>query len=338
MKSKILSIESSCDDTSAAILDGLVVKSNVVSSQEVHGKYGGVVPEVASREHSIHIGHVVEAALEKSGTRLRDLDAIACTRGPGLLGSLLVGFTFARSLAYALQVPLIDVHHMQAHVLAHYLEKVPPSTPYLCLTVSGGHTQIIKVYNPLKMEILGSTRDDAAGEAFDKGGKLLGLSYPAGPTIDKLATEGNPRFSLPHPDIPDLDYSFSGLKTAFLYLLRKQLANDPNFITNNLKDLCASLQKTIVDVLLDKVIKAAKEHHIQHIAIAGGVAANGGLRRAISSIGESLGWTVHLPRMAYCTDNAAMIGAAAYFKHKAGIYCPSTAKPDARLVWNPEIK
>jgi N6-L-threonylcarbamoyladenine synthase len=333
--SLILAIESSCDDTAAAVLRDRTVLSNVVASQLVHQKYGGIVPEIASRAHDELIWSVVAQALFEAEVQKEELTAIACTRGPGLMGSLLVGFTFAKSLAYCLNIPLLDVHHMQAHVLAHFLTDPAPRFPFLCLTVSGGHTQLVLVSDVLKMKIIGKTLDDAAGEAFDKAGKLMNLTYPAGPEIDKLAQKGQPRFDLAKPQIEGLDFSFSGLKTSFLYFLRDSLKQNPQFIEENLYDLCASLQFRIVNILIEKLQMAAELTGISEIAIAGGVAANSGLRQKVLEIGKEKGWNVFIPKMEYCTDNAAMIGIVAYFKYQSGIFCSPDAKPDARLAWNP---
>lgn len=329
----ILAIESSCDDTSAAVLtDGRVI-SNVVASQEVHRKYGGIVPEVASRAHQENIVPVVEAALQESGLKREDLTAIAFTRGPGLMGSLIVGVSFAKGLALSLGLPLIEVHHMQAHVLAHFAEDPKPSFPFLCLTVSGGHTQIVQVNDYLEMEVLGQTRDDAAGEAFDKSGKLLGLDYPAGPRIDKLAREGKPVYEFPEPQIEGLDFSFSGLKTAILYFLRDQLKKDEHFIRDNLPDLCASIQQRIVSILMHKLIKAVEQTGITEVAIAGGVSANSALRTALEEEGQKRGWNTYIPRFEFCTDNAGMIAVAAYYKQRAGQFAGHDIKPDPRLPW-----
>jgi N6-L-threonylcarbamoyladenine synthase len=311
----ILAIESSCDDTAASILRGGVILSNSVATQTIHKEYGGVVPEVASRQHQINIVPIVEMAIRKAGITKHDIDAVAFTRGPGLMGSLLVGVSFAKSFALSLNVPMIEVHHMTAHVLAHFAEEPKPKFPFLCLTVSGGHTQIVKVTDYLNMEILGETLDDAAGEAFDKTGKMLGLDYPAGPIIDKLARLGNPIFAFPEPQIPNLDFSFSGLKTSILYFLQKKTKENPLFIQQNLNDICASVQKRIVDILLKKLKKAAQQTGITHIAIAGGVSANSGLREALEDMGNTEGWEIYIPAFQYCTDNAGMIAVTAYYKY-----------------------
>lgn len=326
----ILAIESSCDDTSAAIVRNGKVLSNVVASQDVHKIYGGVVPEVASRAHQVHIVPVVEVALQQAGITKDELDAIAFTRGPGLIGSLLVGVSFAKAFAMSLNLPLIEVNHMQAHVLAHFAEEPKPKFPFLCLTVSGGHTQIVLVRDYHDMEALGQTIDDAAGEAFDKTGKLLGLDYPAGPLIDKLAQQGAPRFEFPEPQIPNLDFSFSGLKTSILYFLKKELETNPNFIQENLADICASVQARIVSILLKKLKKAAQETDIQEIAIAGGVSANSGLRKSLTELGAKEGWNIFIPRFEYCTDNAAMIGITGYYKFLKEEFVGQEVAPVAR--------
>jgi N6-L-threonylcarbamoyladenine synthase len=327
----ILAIESSCDDTAASILRGGEILSNSVATQTIHKEYGGVVPEVASRQHQINIVPIVEVAMRKAGVSKHDLDAIAFTRGPGLMGSLLVGVSFAKSLALSLNIPMIEVHHMTAHVLAHFAEDPKPKFPFLCLTVSGGHTQIVKVNDYLDMEILGETLDDAAGEAFDKTGKMLGLDYPAGPVIDKLARLGNPIFPFPEPQIPNLDFSFSGLKTSILYFLQKNTKENPLFIQENLNDICASVQKRIVDILLKKLKKAAHETGITHIAIAGGVSANSGLREGLQNMGNTEGWTTYIPAFQYCTDNAGMIAVTAYYKYLKGEFVGHEVAPMPRM-------
>jgi N6-L-threonylcarbamoyladenine synthase len=317
----ILAIESSCDDTSAAIICNGQVLSNCIATQEIHNLYGGVVPEVASRAHQSNIVPVVDAALKKANVQRTDIKAVAFTRGPGLIGSLLVGTSFAKGFALSMDIPLIEVNHMQAHVLAHFAETPYPKFPFICMTVSGGHTQILLVTDYHEMQILGETLDDAAGEAFDKIGKIMGLGYPAGPVVDKLAKLGTPRFPFPEPNIKDLGFSFSGLKTSVLYFLKKEMKLNPAFIEENLNDLCASVQQIIVTILLKKLKKAAKMHHIKEIAIAGGVSANSGLRNALLEMGEKEGWTVHIPRFEYCTDNAAMIGISGYYKYLNGEFC-----------------
>ncbi len=320
MSTYILGIESSCDDTSAAVLKDTVVLSNVIANQDVHKTYGGVVPELASRAHQQNIIPVVEVALRKANIGKNQLSAVAFTRGPGLLGSLLVGTSFAKSFAMGLNIPMIEVDHLKAHILSHFIadsgSQSPPVFPYLCLTVSGGHTQIVRVESPETMEIIGHTIDDAAGEAFDKAAKIMGLPYPGGPEIDKLAKIGNPKaFAFSEPNIGGLDYSFSGLKTAFLYFLRDQLKKDDDFIENNKADLAASIQSTIINILLKKLKIAAQQTGIRHIAIAGGVSANSGLRLAMQKTAEELRWDIYLPKLQYSTDNAAMIAVAGYFKY-----------------------
>jgi len=328
----ILAIESSCDETSAAVLSNGKICSNVVSTQMIHQRYGGVVPELASRAHQQMILPVVDEALEIAKLDKNQLDAIAFTRGPGLLGSLLVGVSFAKAMALALKIPLIEVNHMQAHVLAHFIDEPRPSFPFLCLTVSGGHTQIVKVNAPLEMEIIGETLDDAVGEAFDKGAKILGLESPGGPLVDKLAQQGDPRaFDFPIPEIPGLDFSFSGIKTAFLYFIRKETNQNPHFVQEQLPNLCASLQFTLIEILMRKLRKAARMTGIREIAIAGGVSANSGLRAAVKAAGEELGWNVYIPKFEYCTDNAAMIARAAAFKYEAGEFTDQTVSPLARM-------
>ena len=357
----ILAIESSCDDTSAAVLrDGLLL-SNVTASQGVHEEFGGVVPELASRAHQLNIVPVVDAALRRAGVTADQLSAIAFTRGPGLLGSLLVGTSFAKGLALSQDIPLVEVNHLQAHILAHFIqtaypqplpegkgEKKPtpspslkgrelapahqsPGFPFLCLLVSGGNSQIVLVKDHYTMEIIGQTIDDAAGEAFDKCAKIMGLPYPGGPWIDRLAKEGNAEaFQFSKPHIPEYNYSFSGLKTSFLYFLRDQLKENPDFIEENKADLCASLQKTIIDILINKLKKAAKDMGIKEIAVAGGVSANSGLRDALIDLGKRHHWKVHIPPFAYTTDNAAMVAQAGYYKYLKGEFCPVDAAPYAK--------
>ncbi len=329
--SLILAIESSCDDTSAAVIRDGEVLSNVTATQTIHEQYGGVVPEVASRKHQINIIPVVKAALDKAQIDKTQLTAIAVTRGPGLLGSLIVGVSFAKSLALALSIPLIDVNHMKAHILAHFAEDPKPNFPFLCLTVSGGHTQIVKVTAPLEMQILGSTIDDAAGEAFDKSGKIMGLKYPAGPEMDKLAQNGNPIFQFAEPKVDGLNFSFSGLKTSILYFLKKQLKTNPNFIDENINDICASVQHQIVYILIKKLKQAASETGIQEIAIAGGVSANSGLRKELAIAGKECGWNTYIPDFQYCTDNAGMIGVAAEFSYRKKDFSDLNMIPQARL-------
>jgi len=312
----ILAIESSCDDTSAAVIVNGIIKSNIVANQKVHEQYGGVVPELASRAHQKNIVPVVDVALKKAGISKHNLSAIAVTKGPGLLGSLLVGAMFAKTMAYALKIPIIAVHHMQAHVLAHFIDDPKPSFPFICLTVSGGHTQLILVKAVNNMEILGQTVDDAAGEAFDKIAKFLGLTYPGGPQLDKLAQKGNPlAFKFAEPSVPDLDYSFSGLKTSVLYFLKKQ---PDNFVTENLNNLCASVQYTIVKVLMKELVKAVKKYSISEVAIAGGVSANSELRKVFVETGKENGWKTYIPKFEYCTDNAAMIAISAHYQYIEG--------------------
>lgn len=331
----ILAIESSCDDTSAAVLRGNRVLSNVVSSQEIHRKYGGVVPELASREHQKNIVPVVDVALREAGVTLNQLSAIAFTQGPGLMGSLLVGCNFAKSLSMALGLPLIAVNHMEAHVLAHFIQNddgnALPELPMLCLTVSGGHTQIVLVKEGYSMEVVGTTIDDAAGEAFDKAAKVMGLPYPGGPLIDKLASEGDPyAFSFPVPQVPGLNYSFSGLKTSFLYLLRDRTEGNPSFMEERRNDLCASLQYAIADILLRKFRKAISMYEVKHIALAGGVSANSRLRKEIERLGEEMSCFVHVPPMQYCTDNAAMVGIAGLIRYQKGEFADIAVRPITR--------
>lgn len=330
MSITILAIESSCDDTSAAIIRDGAVLSNCIANQEAHRLYGGVVPEVASRAHQANIVPVVDLALNKAGVRKEEIGAVAFTRGPGLLGSLLVGTSFAKAYALSYGLPLIEVNHMHAHVLAHFAEAPKPAFPFLCLTVSGGHTQIVLVRDYLDMEVIGETLDDAAGEAFDKTGKILNLGYPAGPVIDRLAKEGTPRFPFPEPAIADFNFSFSGLKTSILYFLKKEMAANPDFITENLNDICASVQQSIITILLKKLRKAARATGIREIAIAGGVSANSGLRHALEDMGAREGWNTYIPAFQYCTDNAGMIGVAAYYKYLKGEFCGQDAVPFAR--------
>ncbi len=333
----ILGIESSCDDTSAAVIRGNVLLSNVIASQAVHIKYGGVIPELASRAHQQNIVPVVDTALKEAGITADKLDAIAFTRGPGLVGSLLVGVSFTKGLSIAHNIPMVEVNHLQGHILSHFLDlpdrQLPhPDFPFLCLLVSGGHTQIVRVNSPLEMEIVGTTIDDAAGEAFDKCAKVMGLPYPGGPVIDRLAKEGDPkafRFARPHVD--GFDYSFSGLKTSFLYTLRDAVAEKPDFIEKHKADLCASLQATVVGILLDKLVKASKEFGIRNIAIAGGVSANSGLRNGIVEEGRKRGWRTFLPEFKFTTDNAAMIAMAGLYHYRAGHFSSLEVSPVARL-------
>lgn len=327
----ILAIESSCDDTSAAVCSGGVILSNLVADQQVHVRYGGVVPELASRAHIQHIVPLVDAALQKATVTLQEVDAIAFTQSPGLIGSLLVGAGFAKSLALALDKPLIAVHHMQAHVLANLIEDPKPGFPFLCLTVSGGHTQLVVCHAPDRLEIIGETLDDAAGEAFDKAAKILGLPYPGGPLIDQWARKGDPhRFPFPEPRIEGLDFSFSGLKTAFLYFIQKETAANPDFLEENMADVCASIQHRITTILLNKLKTAAQQTGIRQVCIAGGVSANSGLRRMLTETGEAMGWQTFIPAFSYCTDNAAMIAIAAYYKYLQQDFAPLSVVPAAR--------
>ena len=333
----ILAIESSCDDTSAAVLSDGFLLSNVIASQKVHEAYGGVVPELASRAHQQNIIPVVHEAIKQSGIKKEDLSAIAFTRGPGLMGSLLVGTSFAKGLSLALNIPLIDVNHLQAHILAHFIqvkgeEKELPQFPFLCLLVSGGNSQIVLVKSPYDMEIIGQTIDDAAGEAFDKCAKVMGLPYPGGPVLDRLAKEGNPKaFQFHKPQIPNYDYSFSGLKTSFLYLLRDELKKNENFIEENKNDLCASLQYTVVDILMNKLRKAAKDLGINRIAVAGGVSANSALRSAFEDYAKRFKWTIYIPKFSYTTDNGAMVAIAGYFKYQNKDFCDISLPPFSRV-------
>ena len=333
----ILGIESSCDDTSAAVLRNNVLLSNVIASQAVHMKYGGVIPELASRAHQQNIIPVVDTALREAGITADELDAIAFTRGPGLLGSLLVGVSFTKGLSIARNIPMVEVNHLQGHILSHFIDlpdrTLPhPDFPFLCLLVSGGHTQIVRVDSPLEMRIIGTTIDDAAGEAFDKCAKVMGLPYPGGPVIDRLAKEGDPKaFRFAHPHVEGYDYSFSGLKTSFLYTLRDAVAKDPEFIERHKADLCASLQTTIVEILLDKLIRASKETGIRDIAIAGGVSANSGLRNGITETGARRGWRTFLPEFKFTTDNAAMIAMAGHYRYRNGEFASLDVSPVARL-------
>lgn len=328
----ILAIESSCDETSASIIINGKVLNNIVATQSVHEKYGGVVPELASRAHQENIIPVVEEALRTSGITKEQLSAVAFTRGPGLMGALLVGVSFAKAFAYARKIPLIEVNHMQAHVLAHFIEDPKPKFPFICLTVSGGHSQLVLVKSPLKMEVIGETRDDAVGEAFDKTAKLLGLPYPGGPLIDRYAQEGNPKaFDFPITRMPELDYSFSGIKTAVLYFLRDQLKDNPEFIAENLADLCASIQYSLIEMLLIKLQAAIKQYGVKEVAIAGGVSANSGLRNTLSKLADQKGWKLYIPKFEYCTDNAAMIAMAAHFKYLEGDFASMDVTPLAKM-------
>src|SRR5690606_9042095 len=328
----ILAIESSCDETSASVIRNGKVLNNIIASQNVHQKYGGVVPALASRAHQRNIVPVVDQALSEAGVHARNLQAIAFTRGPGLMGALLVGVSFAKGMAAALNIPLIEVNHMQAHVLAHFISEPHPRFPFLCLTVSGGHTQLVRVNAHLDMEVIGETQDDAAGEAFDKAAKLMGLPYPGGPLIDQYAAQGNPNaFTFPATSMPGLDFSFSGIKTAFLYFLRDKVKDDPDFIANNLPDLCASLQAHLVDMLVSRLKQASDLTGIREIAIAGGVSANRGLRKRVCEIAEKEGWNLFLPEFQYCAGNAAMIAIAAHLKLKEGMFADLGVVQPARM-------
>ncbi|SKB94099.1 N6-L-threonylcarbamoyladenine synthase [Sphingobacterium nematocida] len=328
----ILGIESSCDETSASICIDGEIKSNIIASQAIHAKYGGVVPELASRAHQQNIIPTVDQAIIQAEITKNDVDAVAFTRGPGLLGSLLVGTSFAKSFALARQIPLIEINHMQAHILAHFIDNPQPSFPFLCLTVSGGHTQIVLVKDYFDMELIGQTLDDAAGEAFDKTAKILNLPYPGGPLIDKYAQLGDPKaFALPEPQIPGLDFSFSGLKTAILYLVQRKVSENPSFLEDYRDDVCASVQQRIVSILLNKVKKAAKQTGVKDIAIAGGVSANSGLRKDLLAMGERYKWNVFIPKFEYCTDNAAMIAIAGYHKYLKKDFVGQDIAPLARM-------
>jgi N6-L-threonylcarbamoyladenine synthase len=331
----ILGIESSCDDTSAAIIKDTTILSNVVAGQEIHNQYGGVVPELASRAHQQNIIPVVDAAIKKAGIKLNEIDAIAFTKGPGLLGSLVVGTSFAKSFALAKNIPLIDVNHMHGHVLAHFITNQSnntPKFPFLCLTISGGHTQIVLVKDHLEMEIIGTTIDDAAGEAFDKTAKLLGFTYPGGPLIDKYAKEGNPiAFEFSKPQIQGYNYSFSGLKTSILYFLQQKEKEQPGFVQQNLNDICASVQHTIIEILFKKLIKASKDLKINQIAIAGGVSANSGVRNKLIELGEKYQWETYIPEFQYCTDNAGMIAITGHYMYKKELFTDQRVSAGARI-------
>jgi N6-L-threonylcarbamoyladenine synthase len=332
MQPVILAIESSCDETSCSVIRNGKVLNNIIASQAIHRKYGGVVPELASRAHQQNIVSVVSEAIDTAGISKTDLNAIAFTRGPGLIGSLLVGVSFAKGLAMALNIPLIEVNHMQAHVLAHFIDDPKPQFPFLCLTVSGGHTQIVLVEDYLEMKIIGETQDDAVGEAFDKAAKIMDLPYPGGPLIDKYAETGNPtRFKFPDANVGALDFSFSGIKTAFLYFLRDEMKKNADFIKENINDICASLQHQLVQMLLLRVERASAQTGINQIAIAGGVSANSGLRRSLQALGQKKGWKIFIPEFEYCTDNAAMIAIAAHHKYLKGEFTPFDVTPLARM-------
>lgn len=330
----ILGIESSCDDTSAAILQGNKILSNIAANQEIHNEYGGVVPELASRAHQQNIIPVVQKSVSKANIQQKDISAIGFTRGPGLLGSLLVGTSFAKSLSMSLKVPLIEVNHLQAHILAHFIEDAnpnPPKFPFLCLTVSGGHTMIVLVKDYFDMEIIGKTIDDAAGEAFDKIGKIFGLDYPAGPIVDRLAKNGNAEtFQFNKPRIENYNYSFSGIKTSVLYFIQKEMKKNPDFIKENLEDLCASVQQTLVEILMNKLEKAAKDLNINEVAIAGGVSANSGLREAMQKNTAKLAWNIYIPKFEYTTDNAAMIAMVAKLKYDRGEFADLSVSATSR--------
>ncbi|HVV55719.1 MAG TPA: tRNA (adenosine(37)-N6)-threonylcarbamoyltransferase complex transferase subunit TsaD [Mucilaginibacter sp.] len=328
----ILGIESSCDETSASICADGAILSNIIANQKIHEAYGGVVPELASRVHQQNIVPAVQQSLFNAKISKNDIDAVAFTRGPGLLGSLLVGVSFAKAFALAKGIPLIEVNHMQAHVLAHFIDDSKPAFPFLCLTVSGGHTQIVLVKDYFDMEVVGQTTDDAAGEALDKTSKILGLPYPGGPVIDRNARLGNPHaYQFPEPQIPGLDFSFSGLKTAILYFIRDNVAANPDFIAENINDICASVEKRITTILLNKLKKAALQYGITDVALAGGVSANTGLRQGLKDLGEEMGWNTFIPKFEYCTDNAAMIAIAGYYKYLAGDFTGQGVAPLARM-------
>jgi tRNA N6-adenosine threonylcarbamoyltransferase len=332
MRPIILAIESSCDETSASIIINGKVINNIIASQAVHQKYGGVVPELASRAHQQNIVSVVDEAMRGAQVKATDLNAIAFTRGPGLMGSLLVGVSFAKGMAMALNVPLIEVNHMQAHVLAHFIEDPKPKFPFLCLTVSGGHTQIVLVTDYLEMKVIGKTQDDAVGEAFDKAAKIMGLPYPGGPLIDKYAQSGNSKaYTFNETVMPGLDFSFSGIKTAFLYFLRDEKKKNPHFIEENINDICASLQNHLIKMLLNRLEQASQQTGIMEIAIAGGVSANSGLRKSLSELGSRKAWNIFVPAFEYCTDNAAMIAITAHYKYLKGLFCEMDITPLARM-------
>ena len=328
----ILAIESSCDETSAAVVHQGKVLNNIIATQTIHENYGGVVPELASRAHESNIVPVVDAALKKASIKKTQLDAIAVTKGPGLLGALLVGTSFAKAMALSLDIPLVTVDHMEAHVLSHFIDPPYPDFPFLCLTVSGGHTQIVLVKDHLDMQVVGRTRDDAAGEAFDKIGKLLGFTYPGGPLVDGHAQDGNPQaYQFPQTHIDGLDYSFSGIKTAVMYFLRDSIKSTPDFIEKNLADICASVQRTLINMLLEKLIMATEQYNISQVAIAGGVSANRGLRQELEREAVDRKWSVFIPEFQYCTDNAAMIAITAHYKYLKGAFASLDVSPDPRL-------
>ncbi len=332
MDINILAIESSCDETSAALIHNGKVLNNFIATQSVHENYGGVVPELASRAHQQNIIPIIDQALQEANIQKTSLSAVAFTQGPGLLGALLVGASFAKSLSLALDIPLIGVNHMQAHILAHFIDDPKPEFPFICLTVSGGHTQIVLVNDYLDMKILGETLDDAVGEAFDKTAKLLGLPYPGGPLIDQYAQNGDPEaFSFPETSTPRFNYSFSGIKTAILYFLRDRVKENPNFIAENISDICASVQRKLIDMLMNKLRKAVNKHGVHHVAISGGVSANSELRKRLQSEGEKHGWKTYIPAFEYCTDNAGMIAMAAHFKYLAKEFTTLDAIPEPRM-------
>lgn len=328
----ILAIESSCDETSAAVVQNGKILNNIVATQSVHENFGGVVPELASRAHQINIVPVIDQALKDSNISANNLNAIAFTRGPGLLGALLVGTSFAKGMAMALNIPLVEVNHMQAHVLAHFIDDPKPKFPFICLTVSGGHTQIVLVKDYLEMEIIGETIDDAVGEAFDKAAKILGLPYPGGPLIDKYAAQGDPdKFTFPDTEMEGLNYSFSGIKTAFLYFIRDAVKKEPDFIKENLNDICAGIQKTLINMLMKKLVKAAKSLKINNVAIAGGVSANSQLRQTLKEVAVENNWITFIPDFQYCTDNAGMIAIAGWHKYQAKDFADLSVSPSARM-------
>ncbi len=330
--STILAIESSCDETGASLIKNGKLCANIVATQHVHERYGGVVPELASRAHQQNLIPVVHEAFANANISKNELNAVAFTRGPGLLGALLVGTSFAKAMAWSLNVPLIEVNHMEAHVLAHFINDPKPAFPFLCLTVSGGHTQIVLVEDYLSMKVVGTTQDDAVGEAFDKSAKLLGLGYPGGPLIDKYAKQGNPKaYKFAETQVPGLNYSFSGIKTSILYFLRDNLKKDPQFIESNMADLCASIQSSLVDMLMGKLIEATEKLGVSQVAIAGGVAANSGLRNRLKELSEIKGWNLFIPEFEYCTDNAGMIAMAAHYKYEAGDFVGQEVSPDPRM-------
>ncbi|NNF22174.1 MAG: tRNA (adenosine(37)-N6)-threonylcarbamoyltransferase complex transferase subunit TsaD [Saprospiraceae bacterium] len=330
----ILAIESSCDETGAAVIVNGLIKSNVIATQQVHENFGGVVPELASRAHQQNIVPVVNQAFQESNISKVELDAVAFTEGPGLLGSLLVGVTFAKGLSMTLDIPLIGVHHMRAHILSHFIDDPKPSFPFICLTVSGGHTQIVIVKDYLDMDVIGETQDDAVGEAFDKAAKMLGLPYPGGPVVDQYAQKGNSQaFEFPDTDVPNLDFSFSGVKTAFLYFLREKVKANPNFIEENISDICASFQFKLIDMLMQKLQKASQETGIHEIAIAGGVSANSELRKRMKDLADINSWNLFIPKLEYCTDNAAMIAMAGHFKYLKGQFSDLSVSAHPRLIF-----